>query len=124
MAVINFNSQRVAAGADLILWEGLSGDDTGKPLPFPKFPERTIHFYGDFGGGTATLEGSNDPRANPDHVDHDNAEWFELEDLNGIKISKTDSDGEGVAQSPHWIRPVLTGATGGSVTASLIARKN
>ncbi len=124
MAIINYVLTDVAAGADLIVWSSMSGDDTGLPFSTPKYPEKTIHFYGDFGGGTVTIEGSNDPRANPQHEDHLSASWFEIEDLNGILISTSTEGGEGLAQSSLWIRPVLTGASGGNLFVSLLARKN
>ena len=45
----------------LVQWTGLLNTDTGAPVTFPKYPDRSVQIAGTFGtGGTVVIEGSND----------------------------------------------------------------
>jgi hypothetical protein len=125
MAVIKPIYKLLAPAARQIRWEGLAADgDTGKSAELPRYPDKTVHFYGNFGGGTVKFQGSNDPRANPEDPDHANAAWFDMEDVNGDLIINVAEGAKTISQAPHYIRPILEGATGADLNVSLVARKN
>ncbi len=109
--------------ARVIGWEGLTTGDTGRPLNVTAWSDKSIHFFGDFGSGaTIILQGSNDPRANPLHADHANANWITLTDPQGNSISKTSAAIEQVLENPFWIRPSVSGGTNPDLDA-VIAMK-
>ena len=109
---------------DQVLWEGLATGDTGLPVKFAKFSDKSVHIYGTFSGGTTVvLQGSNDPRANPDHADHASAVWTGLTDAQGNAISVTAAAIEQVLENPLWIRPSVASGSSDSITVSLVGKK-
>lgn len=104
-----------------ILWEGLDGDDSGRPVRLPKFNDKTVHIYAptSHGSGTTILQGSNDPKADPDHADHANAKWETLTDALGNAISVTGDDMFTLLESPEWIRPDQSGGSGADVAVAV-----
>lgn len=111
MAVVNFTKEE-RGNAISIRWEGLTTNDTGVPWERSDFQDKTVQIYGDFGSGaTVTLQGSNDPRANPNDADHASAVWFSLTDPQANAIAKTAAAGEQILENPRWIRPSVTGGT-------------
>lgn len=109
-----------------VLWEGLDGDDTGRPVRLGKYSDKTVHIFsptGAHGSATTILQGSNDPKANPDHADHANAKWVVLTDAQGNAISKTADAIEVIEENPEWIRPSQSGGTASDVTVALIGKR-
>lgn len=109
-----------------VLWEGLDGDDTGLPVRIGKYTDKTVHVFSPtaaFGGATVTFEGSNDPRANPTHADHANADWIGLTDGQGNAITTTGSKIEVIQENPEWIRPKSAGGTAANISVGLTAKR-
>jgi len=92
-----------------VTWS-LGAGDTGKPVLFAQYPDRTVHITGTF--GSATLRGSNKPQ--PD--DATAGDWFNLTDPQGNAITLTAAGGEVVAENPMWISPITTGGSAYTVT--------
>ena len=112
--------------ADLVVWYNLDSDDSGKPIKFAKYSDKTVQFYGTFGsGGTVVLEGSNDPRANPENANHANAVWFTLTDAQANTVEKSAAAGEVVQENPLWLRPRVTSGDGTtSITCALCGKRS
>lgn len=112
-------------GVVMHLWESLDGDDTGRPVKTADFSDKTVQIWAtDHGSGTTVLQGSNDPRANPNHTDHANAVWKTLKDADGNAISVTaDSNVLLVRENPLWIRPSQSGGTAATVKVALVCKK-
>lgn len=109
-----------------VLWEGLDGDDTGLPIKVPKFNDKSVHIFsptGAHGSATTIMQGSNDPKADPDHADHANAKWVTLTDAQGNAISKTADAIEQILENPLWIRPSQSGGTNSDVSVALVCKR-
>ena len=104
MAAVAFASDNLSnsVGINGLKWEGLNTTDTtGTPIYISRKTDRSVQIGGTFGGGTVTIEGSNDGTT-----------YFTLNDLQGSAISKTAAALEGVAEVVKWIRPKVTGGDG------------
>lgn len=108
-----------ATGTRIWEWSGLDGDDTGVPVDMLKYPDLVVQITaGTWGSSTATLEGTLDPRGNPDHADHANAIWSALTDTTETVISATSNlaltqvlqNGGG-----WWVRPKTASGTGADI---------
>jgi len=99
----------IISGVKSISWT-LGAGDTGKPVLFAQYPDRTVHITGTF--GSVTLRGSN--KSNPD--DATAGDWFDLTDPQGNAITLTSAGGELIAENPLWVSPIATGGSGYVVT--------
>lgn len=90
-------------------------DGQGAPIGdrIAEYGDRTVTFSGTFGGGTASVEGSND-----------GVTYHALNDPQGEPLSFT-APGVGlIVEAPRFIRTVLSGAgAGASVAAAICARR-
>jgi len=102
-------------------WSGVANGDTGKPVRFRGFRDMRVQFFGDFGAGTAVFQGTDDPRGDPNHVDHANAVWLTLQDNLGNNISTNVALHEQIMVPALWVRPSLSGGTAGDLTCIVIA---
>ncbi len=123
MAIKDFArlTPRVLPGVEVVTWV-LANGDTGAPIAFASYGDKTMQIFGTFGsGGSVTLQGSNDPRV---VSDAGNAVWFSLVDPQGNAITKTSAAGEALLENPLYIRPSCTAGDGTtSLTVILCARK-
>ena len=76
--------------------------------------DRSIHIFGDFGSGTLTMQGSNDPLK---------VDWATLRDTTGAEIVVTDDVLVMIAENPEFIRANLSGSTNPDLHANLVSRK-
>lgn len=107
-----------------IVWEGLSGSDTGLPFTLAAHSDKTVHVYGTFSGGSLVLQGSNDPRANPDHPDHSSADWQTLVDPSGSSISVSQNDVVQILDNTLYVRPLVSGGDGSTdLNVSVVGKK-
>lgn len=107
-----------------VLWEGVNGTGSGVPIKSPKFSDKTVHFFGTWGGATFVMQGSNDPRANPEHANHASADWITLTDAQGNAISKTTTNaGEVIEENYMWIRPLASGGTGTDMDIAICGKR-
>lgn len=106
------------------IWSGFAASgDVGTPIRIPAFPDRTVQIYGSFGtGGEITLEGSNDPRADPNNASYASSVWFPLTDPQGNSIVKTAAAGEAITELPEWVRPRASAGSGASIDVALYAK--
>lgn len=90
----------------LYSWAMVTLNDTGAPIPFAQWADRSVQFNGTWGGGTIVWEGSND-----------GTNYETLNDAQGSAISKTANALEQVVEITQFARPkVTTGVTGVTVT--------
>lgn len=108
-----------------VVWSGLDGDDTGRPVRVSKFNDKSVHIYAEtsHGGATTIMQGTNDERGNPDHASHSSAKWVGLTDAQGNAISKTSDAIEQILENPMWIRPSQSGGTGADVVVALTCKR-
>ena len=76
--------------------------------------DRSIHIFGNFGDGTLTMEGSNDPLE---------ASWAPLIATTGAEIVVTTNTLAMIAQNSEFIRANLTGSTNPDLHANMVSRK-
>jgi hypothetical protein len=99
-----------------VVWAGLLNGDTGAPIGFQGSGDKSIQFTGTFGvGGSISLQGTCDkiPGSN----------WFVLNDLQTLAITKTAAALEGVAEAVMWVRPIVTAGDGTTnLTATMVVR--
>lgn len=92
-------------------WTLTDADPTGTAIEVADLADKTVQLAGDFGGGTVTIEGSND-----------GSNWATLTDPQGNALSKVAAAIELIAENPLQVRPKITGSTGANLTVSLVAR--
>ena len=96
------------AGIIIATWAAMANGDTGVPIQFDAFADRSFQVTGTFGAaGSATLEGSND-----------NVNWFALRNPQGTVIAQTAAGLVQVLELTLWVRPHVTAGDG---TTALIA---
>lgn len=94
-------------------WVLTTADPTGAALfHVGHFPDKTIQAHGTFGGGTITLNGSNEIAAATSAQ--------ALNDVTPAAIGLTSGGIKQVLENTHQVYPVLSGSTGGSVTVLLL----
>jgi hypothetical protein len=107
-----------------IYWAPMANGDTGIPIPFPDWADRTIQCWTlaiDTGassvigvGGSVSIEGSNDyqPFA-MDTSDPANAgTWTVLTDQNGVAMTYTAVALKQMTEAPLFVRPHVTAGDG------------
>ena len=92
----------------------LEADSAGVAYQNIGAPDKTIHVFGDFGSGTLTFQGTNDPLK---------VDWAPLHDLAGAEIIVTTDTIAMIAENPRFVRPSLTGSTSPSLNINLLSRK-
>lgn len=96
------NAKPQNGSALVVLWEALANGDTGAPIDYTAFPDRSVQIVGTFGvGGSVTIEGSND-----------GTNFVALTDPQGNAITKTAAGLEAIAELPRYIRPNVTAGDG------------
>lgn len=100
-----------APGVRVYTWSLTTANSDGNPVDLTAFPDKTVHIFGTFGGGTLTIQGSND-----------GSDWQSLRDPQGTALAKTASYLGAVLENPRYLRPNLTGSAGATVTVILVAR--
>lgn len=95
-------------------WTLVTSGDTGAPIPFAQWADRSVQMSGTWGagGGTITWEGSND-----------GITYFALTDPQTVAIAKTADALEQVIEATLWARPRVSVANVTSVVVTLLARK-
>lgn len=110
MAIVEATQRIRFGGANaLFTWANLQAGDQGKPVEFSEFADRSVQFSGVFGGGSASLEGSNDGE-----------NWHVLTDTAGAPITKTQGAISAVTEMTRFVRPSVSGGDGsGGITCTL-----
>ncbi len=92
----------------------IATDDTGTPISFAEYSDRSVQIESaDDGGGTTTIEGS-----------LDGTNYHTVTDPQGNALSFT-SPGviEQISEATVWIRPALTGGSAGTVTVTVFGKR-
>ena len=113
-----------------VRWNTLANGDTGAPMPWGEWADRTMHFWvtnaaGGVSvggvGGSVSFEGSNDYDPNTGNA----GTWTVLNDQLGNALTFAFSGGAALRQNteaPLWVRPHVTagdGTTACNVVAAL-----
>jgi len=124
MAVITNTEYNIGDSAfrQGVQWLALANGDTGRPVSLRKYFDLQTMAIGTFGGGTAILQGTLDPRGNPNDADHASAVWFTLKSAQGNDITGTSNWQEQILLPALWIRPSISGGAAGSVNFYLLSR--
>lgn len=85
----------------------LATGDVGLPISLTDFADRSVQVTGTFGGGTVTLEGSND-----------GTNWKTLRDPQGVALSFTTADIKQVMETTLYTRANLNG--GAAVNVNIV----
>lgn len=100
------------SGIQIVVWKDLHNEDIGDSFEISVPGERSVQFSGVFGGGYASLEGSND-----------GVNWVTLTDPQGNLISKNGSSLEAVTELTRFVRPVVTGDGSTSIDVCLLVSR-
>jgi hypothetical protein len=97
------------------LWEAVTASTvTNGAETAAGLPDKTVYVTGTFGSGTVTMEGSNNTATGP---------YVDCVDPQGNAIAFSADGQEAILENPQWIRPRVSGATGGTdVDVILISR--
>jgi hypothetical protein len=117
MATVLFTSVPSTTHGDnwrQVTWTPLTdANPDGQPFQMPTWSDRTVQVTGTFGGGTLTMQGSNDGTT-----------WFTLVDPQGNALTWTTSDRiETVLDVPLFVRPLASGGASKSLTVIMVATK-
>jgi len=96
-----------------VKWTPLTNTNVdGGAFGMADFQDRTIQVLGTFGGATVTIQGSND----------DGTTWATLTDPLGNNLAFTAAGIKSITELPQYIRPLLSGGSGSSVSVWLHMR--
>ena len=92
----------------------VTNGDTGAPMPFAQWADRSVQWNGTFGGGGCAIvwEGSND-----------GTNYETLYDSQTLALSKTANALEQVVEMTALARPRVTVASATSVVVTCVARR-
>lgn len=101
-----------------VMWGPLANGDTGGPVAYPEYSDKTVHITGTFGaGGSVTLEGSN-YRATETPL------YVAVTDPQGNAVTKTSASLEVFEEATYLLRPNVTAGDGTTaLTVRLICRR-
>ncbi len=108
-----FERGDLPGGGHFARWT-LTADGAGDAESSIGAADRSIHIFGDFGTGTLTVQGSNDPLK---------AAWATLRDTTGAEIVVTSDKLVMIAENPEFIRPSLSSSTLPALNINLVSRK-
>lgn len=108
MAEIKASSKSVSGYQIETTWTALANGDTGSWEDVSRYADRTVTMTGTFGGGTLTMQGSND--GTNAFTLHWGAAGGTTDD-----IVVTGAGGYTIYENPRYIRPSLAGGSAGDV---------
>lgn len=110
MATINPTINRdVVPGVPLATWTGMTTGDVGGGVPIAYAADLSCQQFGTIGGSTTTWQGSND-----------NTTWHPMTQRGSTSdMAYTTASLHLAQENPAFVRPVVTGGTGVSITAVL-----
>lgn len=91
------------------IWEAVDGVDTGAGVDMGGYPDRTVTATGDFGGGTVTIEGSNDGTV-----------WQTLSEPDGTALTFTANGVAVIAESTQYVRQTMAGGAAADVDVIIV----
>lgn len=108
------NGTVTLTGDDAILVRyQLAQGETGAPLAFAEYADRSVQVHGTFGaGGSITIEGSND-----------GANWAQLADPQGNPLVIATAKIEAILECVRFVRPVAAGDGTTNLTVLVFGRK-
>lgn len=114
MAIITPTIEQIGERTMRCTWANMALGDTGKPLDWPAFMDRSVQVKGTFGAsGAVTIEGSNDGTT-----------FVALSDPRGNNLAISTARIEQVEDCAYQMRPNITAGDGTtSLTIVLFARK-
>lgn len=97
-----------------LTWSNIGNSDTPMPASaYGGYADKSFQVEGPtFGGTSVSIQGSND-----------NANYHALSDPTGTTIALTAAGLKEVLEHTLYLKPVLTGGSGSSITATLFVRK-
>ena len=114
MATITYTRTLITTAATLVVWTDLANGDDGQWYQTgANWADRSIDPTGDFGGGTLTIQGTNElgtPAASPPT----------LSDPQGNPLTFVSRRLETILETSVQIRPILAGGAGGTVTVRML----
>lgn len=138
--VAHIDNGKAASNGDFALkrvyWGTMANGDTGQPVPFSEWADRTVHVFCLYiptgaasvigASGTVALEGSNDyvPFTEDGGNVANPGTWSVLTDQNGVAMSYTANTLKQMTESPLWVRPhVIAGDGTTACNVVLVARR-
>ena len=105
----------IAKGVARTLWEGVTTSSTTNGAETAAgLPDKTVYVTGTFNTGVVTMEGSNNTATGP---------YINCVDPQGNAIAFSADGMEAILENPQFIRPRVSGATGGTdVDVIMISR--
>jgi hypothetical protein len=94
-------------------WNLTGASASGDPAVLPGAADRAIQAFGNFGGGTVIMEGSNN-----------DADWATLHDPTGADLIFSAAGMFALMENPIYIRPRLAGATDADLTILMASRSS
>ena len=119
MATASGSTTSVAKGVVRTVWTLTGTVTVGRPESPSRYPDKSFHVRGTFGGGTIAIEGSNLLVGATGLSATGN--WFTMNDSRGEgnALTFTAADGRTALENPNVIRPRWSAALASTVTPSV-----
>jgi len=108
---------RQVSGGDMSLliavWTLTTADNIGSFVEYPEYADRTFQVEGTFGGGTVVVEGTNS-----------GTNSGTLSNVAGATPASWTGNGcKAIIELTRYMRPLLSGSVGATVTVTMLARR-
>ena len=104
-----------------VSWFNIPANSDGGFIEMPNHSDKTVQFFGVFGGATSKIQGSNDERVMTDYA---SSIWYDLTDVNGMAVSKSSAGASVIMENPRYVRSIVTGGDGTtSITIVICAKR-
>lgn len=113
MAITTTTENLGDGSVTVVKFAGATTNDTTAAIEWATFGDRSVQVAGTFGGGTVTIEGSND-----------GSNWATLADAQGNALTITTAKIEQILEATRYMRAAVTGGTGVSLTITVFMRRS
>lgn len=103
-----------------VSWFSMPADSEGGHIEMPNHSDKTVQFYGIFGGASIKIQGSNDERVSTDYA---SSAWYDLSDTSGNSVSKSSAGASVIMENPRFVRSIVTGGDGTTSINAVICAK-
>ena len=104
--------------ATAVVWPAVTENDICGPIQMQPYSDRSVHAFGTFGGASVAVQGTNEATNDASLI----VSFVALHDAQGTAIAFTTAKIDPIAELCNWMKPVITGGAGQSLTVAILCR--